>query len=131
MIAARVLKNIAPDTDIEILEEHFKNKKDISGTARAICKALDLSESSIKTVRAGGIIGVHEVIFGFPHQTGRLKHESISREAFDNGVVFALENLPEKNGFYSMEDLLMPYFAMSISGDEIIIRKKKPWWKLW
>lgn len=131
MIAARVLKNIAPHTDIEILEEHFKNKKDISGTARTICKTLDLPESAIKTVRAGGIIGVHEVIFGFPHQTVRLKHESIGREAFGNGVLFALENLPKKAGLYSMEDLLMPYFAMSINRDGIVIRQSKPWWKFW
>lgn len=131
MIAARILKNIAPHTDIEILEEHFKNKKDISGTARIICQSLELPESAIKTVRAGGIIGVHEVIFGFPHQTVRMKHESIAREAFGNGVLFALENLPQKNGLYTMEDLLIPYFAMSITGNDILIRKKKPWWKFW
>ncbi|MDD2852666.1 MAG: hypothetical protein PHY09_12320 [Desulfuromonadaceae bacterium] len=35
-----------------------------------------LPEEAIKTIRAGGIIGVHEIIFGFPYQTVRLKHES-------------------------------------------------------
>lgn len=131
MIAAKILKNIAPHTDIEILEEHFKNKKEISGTARTLSKALELNDEDIKTVRAGGIIGVHEVIFGFPHQTVRLKHESICREAFGNGVLFALENLPQACGFYTMEDLLLPYFALSINNDEIIIKKKMAGQHIW
>jgi len=43
----------------------------------------------------------------------RLKHESISREAFGNGALFAALNLQGKTkGFYTMEDLLLPYFNM-------------------
>jgi len=111
IIAAKILKKIAPYTDIEIIEEHFKAKPEISGTARKIADALSLSENDIKVVRAGGIIGVHEILFGFPYQTVRLRHESISREAFGNGVLFASQHLIEKpNGLYTMEDLLMPYF---------------------
>ncbi len=112
MIAAKVLKKIAPYTDIEIIEEHFKNKPEVSGTARVIAKHLGINNEDIKTVRAGGIIGVHEILFGFPYQTVRLKHESIAREAFGNGILFATENLKDKpKGFYSMEDLMLPYFA--------------------
>ncbi len=113
IIAAKILKNIAPYTDIEIIEEHFKNKPEISGTAKKIAQALELPENLIKTVRAGGIIGVHEILFGFPYQTVRLKHESISREAFGNGVLFAAEHLLNKNiGLYSMQDLLLPFFQI-------------------
>jgi 4-hydroxy-tetrahydrodipicolinate reductase len=111
MVAAKILKNIAPHTDIEIIEEHFKDKKEISGTAKKIAHALNLQEESIKTVRAGGIVGRHEILFGFPYQTVRLMHESISREAFGNGSLFAAKNIVNKeNGLYSMEDLLIPYF---------------------
>lgn len=111
IIAARILKKIAPYTDIEIVEEHFKAKPEVSGTARKIASALELPDESIKTVRAGGIIGVHEILFGFPYQTVRLKHESITREAFGNGVLFAAKHIGEKEvGFYTMEDLLLPYF---------------------
>ena len=111
IIAAKILKKIAPYTDIEIIEEHFKAKPELSGTARKIAEALSLSENDIKVVRAGGIIGVHEILFGFPYQTVRLRHESISREAFGNGVLFAAQHLTEKpNGLYTMEDLLIPYF---------------------
>jgi len=113
MLAAKVLSSIAPYTDIEIIEEHFKAKKEVSGTAKRIAKALSLPDESIKTIRAGGIIGRHEILIGFPYQTLRLTHESISREAFGNGVLFAAQHLIEKGkGFYTMEDLLIPYFNL-------------------
>ncbi|MDD5094238.1 MAG: dihydrodipicolinate reductase C-terminal domain-containing protein [Dehalococcoidia bacterium] len=111
MVAAKILKNIAPHADIEIIEEHFKDKMGVSGTAKKIAYALNLPEESIKTIRAGGIVGHHEILFGFPYQTVRLMHESISREAFGNGALFAARSVVTKgNGLYSMEDLLIPYF---------------------
>jgi 4-hydroxy-tetrahydrodipicolinate reductase len=114
ILAAKTLKHIAPFTDIEIVEEHFKLKPEISGTAIQISKALEIDKENIKSIRAGGIIGVHEIIFGFPFQTVRLKHESISREAFGNGAKFAVEELIKKQkGFYTMEQLLGPYFIES------------------
>lgn len=113
IIAAKILKNIAPYTDIEIIEEHFKQKPEISGTAKIIAKELDISDENIKSIRAGGIIGVHEILFGFPYQTVRLKHESITREAFGNGILFAMKNLQGKpKGYYTMEDLLLPHFKL-------------------
>lgn len=115
ILAAKILKDIAPYTDIEIIEEHFKLKPETSGTAVQISKALNLEKENIKSIRAGGIIGVHEIIFGFPFQTVRLKHESISREAFGNGAKFATQELLKKeNGLYSMEQLLGPFFIDSL-----------------
>lgn len=114
LFAAKFLKKIAPWVDIEIVEEHFKGKEGISGTAIKIAEALDLEKSDINSVRAGGIVGKHEIIFGFPYQTVRLIHESISREAFGNGVVFVAENLIKKKvGMYNFEDILLPYFSPS------------------
>lgn len=111
LAAARVLREIAPNADIEILEEHFAAKPEVSGTARIIAKTLGKDTKSIKSIRAGGIIGRHEILFGFPFQTVRLVHESISREAFGTGALFALEHLHKKeNGLYTMQDLLLPYF---------------------
>lgn len=112
MVAAKILKNIAPYADIEIIEEHFRHKKEVSGTAKKIAQSLNIEVDAIKTIRAGGIVGRHEILFGFPYQTVRLMHESISREAFGNGALFAAMNLIGKNnGLYSMEDLLLPYFS--------------------
>ncbi|MCL2642749.1 MAG: dihydrodipicolinate reductase [Candidatus Bathyarchaeota archaeon] len=113
MLAAKILKAIAPYTDIELIEEHFKDKKEISGTAIKISQTLGLPNTDIKSVRAGGIIGRHELIFGFPHQTVRLIHESITREAFGNGALFAAKSIiNQKKGFYGMEDILVPYFNL-------------------
>lgn len=113
LFAAKFLKKIAPWVDIEIIEEHFKGKDGVSGTAIKIAEALELDQSEINSVRAGGIVGKHEVIFGFPYQTVRLIHESISREAFGNGVLFVAENLKDANpGFYNFENILLPYFSM-------------------
>ena len=104
----------------------------MSGTAKVIAKQLDLDESQIKTIRAGGIIGTHEILFGFPYQTVRLKHESISREAFGNGIVFAVDQLQGKSkGFYSMEDLLLPYFRLKDDDEDSTQQGKKPWWRFW
>jgi len=113
MLAAKVLKSIAPYTDMEIIEEHFKAKKEVSGTSRIIARVLSLPEESIKTIRAGGIVGRHEILIGFPFQTIRLTHESISREAFGNGALFAAQHLMDRpKGLYSLEDLLIPYFNL-------------------
>lgn len=111
IFAAKKLKEIAPNADIEIVEEHFKAKQEKSGTAKIIARELDVSESNIKVIRAGGIIGHHEVLFGFPYQTVRISHDSISREAFGNGALFALNNIKDKkNGFYKMEDIMQDCF---------------------
>lgn len=116
ILAAKTLQNISPHADISILEEHFRAKNEVSGTAKTIAAALSIDENEIKTVRAGGIIGVHEVLFGFPFQTVRLKHESIAREAFGNGAKFALKELSSRDiGFYRMEDLMGELFIKANS----------------
>jgi len=112
MIASKFLKKIAPFVDIEVVEEHFKQKEGVSGTAVKIAEALDLNAIKINSIRAGGIVGKHEVIFGFPYQTVRIIHESISREAFGMGVLFVARNIvEEQEGFFNFENLLLPYFS--------------------
>lgn len=133
IIAAKTLQKIAPFADISILEEHFKGKEEISGTAKKIAHALNYDEDEIRSVRAGGIIGVHEVLFGFPYQTVRLKHESIAREAFGNGAKFALKEVSsQKFGFYSMEDLVGRLFLEANKeyvSENISVPSKKKFFK--
>lgn len=106
--AAKLLRKIAPFADVEILEQHFKEKPEVSGTARKIAATLEVGNERITSLRLGGIVGHHEVIFGFPHQTVRLTHESIRREAFGTGTAFALEQLANcENGFYTFDELLL------------------------
>jgi 4-hydroxy-tetrahydrodipicolinate reductase len=108
IVAAKLLRKIAPFADVEILEQHFREKAEVSGTARKIAETLEVEGERITSLRLGGIVGHHEVIFGFPHQTVRLTHESIRREAFGTGAVFALTQLAGcNNGFYTFDDLLL------------------------
>lgn len=107
LMAASLLKSIAPFADIEIIEQHFRDKPEVSGTARKIAETLNLDFDRVTSLRMGGIVGHHEVIFGFPHQTVRLIHESIRREAFGTGAAFALQELATCGpGFYTMEELM-------------------------
>ena len=41
IMAARILRRLAPFADVEILEQHFKEKPEISGTARKIADTLN------------------------------------------------------------------------------------------
>lgn len=116
IVAAKLLRRIAPFADVEILEQHFKEKPEISGTARKIAETLEVEGERITSLRLGGIVGHHEVIFGFPHQTVRLTHESIRREAFGTGAAFALSQLAACGmGFYTFDDLLLRIMRAELS----------------
>ena len=119
ILSARMLRGIAPFADVEILEQHFREKPEMSGTARKIAKTLDLDHDRITSLRLGGIVGLHEVIFGFPHQTVRITHESIRREAFGTGAAFALGELSKQPyGFYTFDDLLMTMIREQLTQPE-------------
>jgi 4-hydroxy-tetrahydrodipicolinate reductase len=108
IMAARLLRSLAPFADVEILEQHFREKPEVSGTAKKIAESLAVESEKITSMRLGGIVGHHEVIFGFPYQTVRLIHDSIKREAFGTGAAFALSELALcDKGFYTFDDLLM------------------------
>ena len=108
ILASKLLRSIAPFADVEILEQHFREKPEVSGTAKKIAESLSIAGERITSLRLGGIVGHHEVIFGFPHQTVRLSHDSIDRRAFGTGAAFALSQLALcGTGFYTFDDLLM------------------------
>jgi 4-hydroxy-tetrahydrodipicolinate reductase len=118
IVAAKLLRRIAPFADVAILEQHFRDKPEVSGTARKIAETLEVDDGRITSLRLGGIVGHHEVIFGFPHQTVRLTHESIRREAFGTGAAFALEQLRTcANGFYTFDDLLLRMMRAELQQD--------------
>ncbi len=116
MVAAQILQKIVPHADIEIVEEHFKGKTEVSGTAKKIAKALNLNEEEhLNSIRVGGIVGRHEIIFGMPNQTIRLSHESISRAAFGQGAIFAVKFLiTQSPGMYTMETIIAEMFRQNI-----------------
>lgn len=116
MIASKMLQKIIPQADIEVVEEHFRDKKDISGTALKLASHLSLDpDQHVNSIRVGGIIGKHEVIFGLPCQTLRLSHESINRSAFGTGAIFASKWIKNKsNGLYTMENAIQEKFLKNI-----------------
>ena len=117
---ARLLKRIAPAADVAILEQHFLEKPEISGTAKKIAATLSMEDEEITSLRLGGIVGQHEVIFGFPHQTVRLVHNSIRREAFGTGAAFAVEQLMGLGkGFYTFEQLLQRIVLEELQHEDI------------
>lgn len=106
--ASKMLQQIIPNSDIEIIEEHFRHKKDVSGTAVRIAQELGVDEDKhVNSIRVGNVIGKHEVIFGLPNQTIRLVHESTDKAAFAQGAIHAAKWLARKQrGLYSMEEVL-------------------------
>ena len=115
---ARLLRQIAPSADVEILEQDFRAKPEVSGTARKIAQSLQVQDERITSLRLGGVVGHHEVIFGFPYQTVRLIHNSIERRAFGAGAAFALTQLAQcEPGFYTFEDLMTQLARKELLGE--------------
>lgn len=116
MIASKILKKIIPLADIEVIEEHFRDKKETSGTALRLANHLEIDpKQHVNSIRVGGIVGKHEVIFGLPNQTIRIVHESINRSAFGTGAAFGGKWLFNKpSGLYSMEQVIQEKFISKI-----------------
>ena len=120
MVMAKMLKEIIPFADIDIIEEHFRNKKGPSGTAERIAESLDLNPDKVKSIRSGGIVGNHEILFGLPNQVLRLCHETYSRAAFALGAIHAAKWISDKSeGLYSMESLINEKIKSHVNKEEV------------
>ena len=79
----------------EIIELHNEAKKDApSGTAKATADLIG-GEPAIHSVRLPGLVAHQEVIFGGEGQLLTIRHDTTGRESFADGVMLALEKLPE------------------------------------
>ena len=121
---------LGEDFDVEIVERHHRRKLDApSGTAlmlagaaaealpyapsyvyqrQSVRKSRDRREIGISSVRGGGIVGDHEVLFAGRNEIIELRHSALSREVFASGAVQAarfLAGVPEP-GLYAMPDLV-------------------------
>lgn len=114
--------------DIEITEKHHNKKLDApSGTALMLAdsiksvkensryvferaserRARDKAEIGVHSVRAGNIVGEHEVLFALGNEHITLSHSAFNRELFADGAFKAARFLVGKGaGLYNMEDLL-------------------------
>jgi 4-hydroxy-tetrahydrodipicolinate reductase len=118
MLLTNIASNILSNYDFWITEEHHNKKKDIpSGTALKIAgeiekglKASGIEEGGnmvqINAVRAGGIVGKHEVLIAGDEDQIEITHQSYSRKAFAAGAVRAVKFLYKKSGYFEMADVL-------------------------
>jgi len=118
MFLANLTANILNDYDFEIMEIHHKHKKDSpSGTAKKIAaeitKGLNSSgvarnaeDINITAVRAGGVVGKHEILVVGENDKIEISHESFNRKAFALGAIRAARFISGKTGFYEMSDVL-------------------------
>ncbi len=107
LIEACKLFSKAWDTaDVEIIEQHFKNKKDLpSGTAKKIENVFN-QDVPIHSIRAGEIVSIHEVILAINNQKITLTHESFNKEVFGEGAKKAAVWLMNKKcGFYEIDEV--------------------------
>lgn len=111
MLMAEIAAELMNDYDFEIIEEHYKCKKDRpSGTAKKIAEKISNSllirrEIAAHAVRAGGIIGKHKILICGEFDKIEISHESLSRVAFAQGAYKAAQFIYGKQGFYEMSDM--------------------------
>jgi len=102
--------NLLKDYDAEIIEAHHITKKDKpSGTALKIKEILEkIYKRQIPThsIRAGGIVGEHTVLFANPGEIIEIKHIAISRDTFAMGALLAAQFIKGKKGIFSMKDVI-------------------------
>ncbi|TQV70881.1 4-hydroxy-tetrahydrodipicolinate reductase [Aliikangiella marina] len=124
-------KMLGKQADIEIIEAHHKHKIDApSGTAirmgETIAEAMgekfedlmttdsrfekrtrDKGEIGMSVIRAGEIIGEHQVMFALDNEIITIEHKAQNRHCFSEGAVEAAIWLAKQPaGFYSMQDFL-------------------------
>jgi 4-hydroxy-tetrahydrodipicolinate reductase len=116
MLLTNIAASILNDYDFQITEVHHKHKKDSpSGTAIKLAgeiekglEAVGVTGKSIpiNAVRAGGVIGKHEILIVGEEDKIEISHESFSRKAFALGAIKAANFIYKKSGYYEMKDVL-------------------------
>jgi len=122
--------------DIEIIEKHHNLKKDApSGTAYALAEAINqvfmnskkyvfgrhtrterrkTGDIGIHAVRAGTIVGEHQVLFAGKDEVLEIRHSAYSKQVFAAGVLqVARFMLGKPPGYYTMKDMIFAQSAVS------------------
>jgi len=89
---------------VEIIEMHHDQKKDKpSGTARLTAERIEsvapaLGKVPIHSIRLPGLVAHQSVLFGAPGQTLELRHDSLARESFADGILLAIRDVMKRRG---------------------------------
>lgn len=118
MLLSNLAANILNNYDFQITEIHHKHKKDSpSGTAKKIAGEIEKGliaagntnkdfQIPITAVRAGGVVGKHQVMIIGEDDIIEISHESFSRKAFALGALRAIRFAKGKSGYFEMSDVL-------------------------
>ncbi len=90
---------------IEIVEMHRAEKRDKpSGTAKATAERIKRgggpADVPIHSVRLQGLLAHQEVLFGSAGELLTIRHDSLSRESFAAGIVFAIRHASALKGLH-------------------------------
>lgn len=117
---AQMMKNIK-EYEVDMEEIHHIHKLDApSGTAISLANGIlshsdktkwtidppEKNELHIKVKREGEVPGTHAVTYSSQIDAIEIKHTAFNREGFALGAVVAAEWLKDKEGIYSMKDVL-------------------------
>ncbi|MFA6801501.1 MAG: 4-hydroxy-tetrahydrodipicolinate reductase [Acholeplasmataceae bacterium] len=127
-VLLKALQSVLPmisDFDIEITEKHHQYKVDApSGTAITIYEEIKKqrkdaepiyqydsqrksNQVGIHSLRAGSIVGEHEVLLATKDEMITIKHEALSKQIFTQGALRAAKFINDKkSGLYHMTDLV-------------------------
>jgi 4-hydroxy-tetrahydrodipicolinate reductase len=130
-LVGRAARLLGPEADVEIVEAHHRKKPDApSGTALQLGEAVarelghrldDVAvydrfasrtprrQGSIgfSSIRAGSIVGDHEVLFAMDEEVIELRHRALDRATFARGAVRAARwVMGRPPALYSMGDVL-------------------------
>jgi 4-hydroxy-tetrahydrodipicolinate reductase len=126
----KTMARLIPHYDVEITETCHRNEKDSPSaaalkiadelsiikeaagnqkvkTSRKGSSAKDKNEIGIHSIRAGGNIGVHKVLFAGETDEIEITHRSYSRAIFAEGALMAASFISNLKGFFHMEDVLL------------------------
>jgi 4-hydroxy-tetrahydrodipicolinate reductase len=118
MLLTNLASGILNNYDFQITEVHHKHKKDApSGTAKKIAAEIEKGVAAagmdsgavhvpIHAVRAGGVVGKHEVLIVGEEDEIKISHESFSRKAFAQGAIRTVKFICGKSGYFEMSDVL-------------------------
>jgi 4-hydroxy-tetrahydrodipicolinate reductase len=130
-LVEQAAQRLGPDWDIEIRETHHRRKVDApSGTALLLGQAAARGRGSalqdlrlpphdgvtgarrmggvgFSVVRAGGVVGEHDVVFAAEREVLTLSHQALDRAVFaDGALAAALWAADKPPGLYAMRDVL-------------------------
>lgn len=130
-LVGKVAKALGPEYDIEIVEAHHRFKKDApSGSALSLAESIctetgrsypgaltfgregkealrEKGTIGMHAVRAGDIVGQHEIIYSTLGETITIEHNAHTRDTFARGAVRAAQWVTAQTpGLYKMLDVL-------------------------